>query len=110
MAGPMGFMASYINVAFKKDGQVIAEAQASLGCIRRGEPQDTLDLLRGATLNLKSQVEEGRAPREVLGYTSVVVGNAGAQQCEYTLDDIEKMKIRAARISNGKPGRKGPGL
>lgn len=104
MAGPMGFMASYVAVVFKKDGQETARAQGSIGCIRHGEPQDTLDLLRNAMSDIQFRIKSGEVNQSVLDdYTSVVIGNDPKYAREYTRGQIEQMG-RSLQTKNRRPG------
>ena len=106
MQRPMGIMASYINVVFKKDGTEIARTQGSLGCIRHGEPEDTITLLRQAMGDIKAQMDEGRVSKTVLeDYTSVAIGNNPDQARELTRLAAERLLNSGGYSSHS---RKGP--
>lgn len=101
-------MANYVSVVFKKDGEQVAVGQGALGCVLRGEPHDTLSLLRQATLDVQHQISTGSAKPDALDYTSVVVPDQMGVPREFTRTAIAKMEKDAARPALRKGGGIGP--
>lgn len=101
-------MANYVSVVFKKDGEQVAVGQGSPGCVLRGDPYDTLNLLRQATLDVQHQISTGSVKPDVLDYTSVVVPDRMGVPREFTRKAIEKMEKDAARPAFRKGGGIGP--
>lgn len=70
-----GIMASYQKITFEKDGVAVFDAQGSLGCLRRGEPNDSHDLIRQGLFQLQNAVKDNKAPADAAQFTNVRVSN-----------------------------------
>jgi len=69
---PMGIMASFSKVAFKKDGQEIFSAQVtSGGCLG---PHDLLDVVNRGYDELKKAIDGGKLTTAALDFNSISVG------------------------------------
>lgn len=91
MKQPFGIVASYYSVSFKADGKTVFEAQASLGCIRRGQKEDNFLLIRSGLAQLDRAVAGGTAPDGAAAYDSVVVRGQ-----EYARAELVKAGLVAA--------------
>lgn len=68
-----GIMASYQKITFEKDGVAVFDAQGSLGCLRRGEPKDSHDLIRQGLFQLQNAVKDNKVSADAAQFTNVRV-------------------------------------
>lgn len=108
MNRPMGIVASYIDIVFKKDGQEVYRTQGALGCVRNGDPKDSYDLIRQGLAQLRNDVKAGNAKRDALDFTSVAVGK-GAQK-DFTRAELERAGVVPVADTSKRPRNKGPRL
>jgi len=95
-APPMGIMASFSQVTFRKDGADVFSARVhSGGCFGPDATSQVID--RGYT-ELNKAVKEGKAPEAALDFNSVAVGSS-----EYAVVSKTPTHVEAAKIGKMKP-------
>ncbi len=71
-ARPMGIMASFSTVSFKKDGkEVFSASVTSGGCFG---PDDTVDVINRGYDAMKTAINEGKATTAAMDFNAVSVG------------------------------------
>ena len=94
-----GIMASYQKIIFEKDGIEVFSAQGSLGCLRRGEPKDSHDLIRQGLFQLDNALKDNKATVDAAQFTNVRVSNRNFTR----LDLVNAGVIPAPKKTNKAP-------
>ena len=93
---PMGIMASFSNVAFKKDGAEVFSARVhSGGCFGPDATEQVID--RGYA-ELNDAIKAGTLPETARDFNSVSVG-----MNEYTVTKITPTHVEASKFGKLKP-------
>ena len=85
MMPPRGIMAHFEKVTFKKDGAVVFEATASLGCVLDNFDTDNYKLVGQGYSQLFNAVKDKKVSEDTLDYTSVEVRGQ-----EYSKAELKK--------------------
>lgn len=90
-ARPMGIMASFSTVSFKKDGtEVFSASVSSGGCFG---PDKTADVIDRGYHELNRAIREGAATEAARDFNSVSVGRNEYAVISKTADHVEAAKI-----------------
>ncbi|HYD18761.1 MAG TPA: hypothetical protein VEF76_09815 [Patescibacteria group bacterium] len=95
-ARPMGIMASFSTVAFKKDGVEVFSARVhSGGCFG---PDETADVIDRGYAELNDAIKNGTLPATARDFNSVAVGAN-----EYGVKKITPTHVEASKFGRRKP-------
>ncbi|MEZ0261103.1 MAG: hypothetical protein ACAH80_08840 [Alphaproteobacteria bacterium] len=91
---PMGIMASFSTVSFKKDGkEVFSASVTSGGCFG---PDDTVDVINRGYDAMKTAINEGKATTAALDFNSVSVGQRSFDVTGHSPVRIERKNLNPA--------------
>jgi len=94
-ARPMGIMASFSKVSFKKDGaEVFSATVHSGGCFG---PDDVVEVINRGYAELKTAINEGKLTTAALDFNSVSMGLRQFECTGHTPARIERANLKPVR-------------
>ena len=103
MSRPMGIMASFSKVAFKKDGvEVFSAKVTSGGCFG---PNPDVDVINRGYTELKGAIDAGKATTAALDFNSVSISSefGGGRSREYIVGAHDAKSIDAKCLTRVTP-------